>query len=50
MVDLLPLLFSHIPVKLSEDLLSNAVEVVWLEVHMSHLKPAINHQVLTESI
>jgi hypothetical protein len=35
MVEVLPLLFSHIPVKPSEDLLSNAVEVIWLEVHVS---------------
>jgi hypothetical protein len=32
---------NHIPVKLREDLMFNAVEVIWLQVHMPHLKPVI---------
>jgi hypothetical protein len=29
---------NHIPVKLTEDLMLNAVEVIWLQVHLPHLK------------
>ena len=32
---------NHIPVKLREDLMLNTVEVIWLQVHLSHLKPII---------
>jgi hypothetical protein len=28
---------SHIPVKVREDLMSNIVEVIWLQVHLPHL-------------
>lgn len=40
---------------LSKDLMSSAIEVVWLQVHMPHLKPiivgvVIGHQMLTVSI
>ena len=29
---------NHIPVKLREDLMLNTVEVIWLQVHLPHLK------------
>jgi hypothetical protein len=32
---------NHISVKLREDLLLNTVEVIWLQVHLPHLKPII---------
>ena len=32
---------SHMPVNLREDLMSNAVEVIWLPVHLPHLKPIL---------
>ena len=28
----------HIPVKLRDDLMLNTVEVIWLQVHLPHLK------------
>ena len=31
----------HIPVKISEDLTWNTVEVIWLQVHLPHLKPIL---------
>ena len=30
---------SHIPVMLREDLMSSIIEVLWLQVHLAHLKP-----------
>ena len=44
-----------VPVKLREDLMLNTAEVVWLQVHLLHLKPILgeavtDHQVLTVSI
>ena len=39
MMELLLYVQSHIPVKLREDLMSNVVEVMWLQVHRPHLKP-----------
>ena len=30
---------NHIPVKLREDFMLNTVEVIWLQVHLPHLKP-----------
>ena len=30
---------NHIPVKIREDLMLNIVEVIWLQVHLPHLKP-----------
>ena len=30
---------SHIPVMLREDLMSSVIEVLWLQVHLAHLKP-----------
>lgn len=32
---------SHIPVKIREDLMSCDVEMLWLEVHLPHLKPML---------
>jgi hypothetical protein len=32
---------NHIPVKLREDLMLNTVEVIWLQVHLPHLKPIL---------
>ena len=32
---------NHIPVKLIEDLMLNSVEVIWLQIHLPHLKPII---------
>jgi hypothetical protein len=32
---------SHIPVRLREDLMSNAVEIIWLQVHLPNLKPIL---------
>lgn len=32
---------SHIPVKRREDLMSSAVEALWLQVHLPHLKPLL---------
>ena len=32
---------NHIPVKLREDLMLNAVEVIWLQVHLPHIKPIL---------
>ena len=32
---------NHIPVKIREDLMLNTVEVIWLQVHLPHLKPII---------
>ena len=32
---------NHIPVKLREDLMLNNVEVIWLQVHLPHLKPIL---------
>ena len=32
---------SHIPVMLREDLMSSVIEVLWLQVHLAHLKPFI---------
>ena len=32
---------NHIPIKLREDLMLNTVEVVWLQVHLPHLKPIL---------
>jgi hypothetical protein len=31
----------HIPVKLRDDLMLNTVEVIWLQVHLPHLKPVL---------
>jgi hypothetical protein len=36
---MLPFVLWHIHVKLREDLMSNAVEVIWLQIHLPHLKP-----------
>ena len=46
---------NHIPVKLRDDLMLNTVEVIWLQVHLPHLKPTFvgscyRPQVLTVSI
>ena len=30
---------SHIPVMLREDIMSGVIEVLWLQVHLAHLKP-----------
>ena len=30
---------NHIPVKLRDDLMLNTVEVIWLQVHLPHIKP-----------
>ena len=30
---------SHTPVMLTEDLMSSVIEVLWLQVHLAHLKP-----------
>jgi hypothetical protein len=30
---------NHIPIKLREGLMINTVEVIWLQVHLPHLKP-----------
>jgi hypothetical protein len=30
---------NHIPVKLRDDLMLNTIEVIWLQVHLPHLKP-----------
>ena len=38
MVEVLPFMFSHIPVKLREDLMSSTSKVIWLQVHLPHLK------------
>ena len=32
---------NHIPVKLRDDLMFNTVEVIWLQVHLPHLKPIL---------
>ena len=32
---------SHIPVMLREDLMSSVIEVLWLQVHLPHVKPII---------
>ena len=32
---------NHIPVKLRDDLMLNTVEVIWLQVHLPHLKPIV---------
>jgi hypothetical protein len=32
---------NHIPVKLIENLMLNTVEVIWLQVHLPHLKPIL---------
>ena len=32
---------NHIPVKIREDLILNTVEVIWLQIHLSHLKPIL---------
>ena len=32
---------SHIPVKLRDNLMLNTVEVIWLQVHLPHLKPIL---------
>jgi hypothetical protein len=32
---------ANIPVKLREYIMSNAVEVIWLQIHLPHLKPII---------
>ena len=32
---------NHIPVKLRQDLMLNTVEVIWLQVHLPHLKPIL---------
>ena len=32
---------NHIPVKLREDLMLNAVEVKWLQVHLPHIMPIL---------
>jgi hypothetical protein len=32
---------SHIPVMLREDLMPSVIEVLWLQVHLAHLKPFI---------
>ena len=32
---------NHIPVKLRDDLMLNTVEVIWLQVHLPHLKPIL---------
>jgi exonuclease III len=30
---------NHIPVKLRDDLMLNTAEVIWLQIHLPHLKP-----------
>ena len=32
---------SHIPIRLREDLMSDDVEVIWLQVHLPYLKPIL---------
>jgi hypothetical protein len=32
---------NHIPVKIREDLMLNTLEVIWLQVHLPHLKPIL---------
>ena len=32
---------NHIPVTLRDNLMLNTVEVIWLQVHLPHLKPII---------
>ena len=32
---------NHIPVKLRDDLMLNTVEIIWLQVHLPHLKPIL---------
>ena len=32
---------NHIPVKLREDLMLTTVEVMWLQLHLPHLKPIL---------
>ena len=32
---------NHIPVKLRDNLMLNTVEVIWLQIHLPHLKPII---------
>jgi hypothetical protein len=44
---------NHIPLKLREDLMLKAFQVVWIHVHLPYpfcLESAIDHQVLTVSI
>ena len=32
---------SHIPVMLKDDIMSSVIEVLWLQVHLAHLKPIL---------